>query len=228
MNFLSGKVLSSFLIIAKTNVNREWLQTIFDFLTSDNIDYVRINFALEIIKRVVEWKDTESHILEDSQLSQDGAGTSQQSVDEPTTSTQNVDHPNLCTTVPYNDADSYDTSAIKGLIIKGLESKWPQLITRMQYLITHNDRVESRTCILTFLALWESTISVKANLSVIDTKPFYTHLEVFVGLLHSSLPPIIWKQLLSLFNEVYNMVFIVFLLQFLIKICYIFVAILFC
>lgn len=192
MNFLSAKVLSSFLIIAKTDINNEWLETIFNFLTTEPIDYIKMNFALEIIKRVVEWKDVEIHVLEESQSSRDGASTS---------SSQHTEH-STCTTVTYSDSDSYDTSAIKGLIIKGLESKWPDLINRIQYLISHNDCIETQTCILTFLALWESTISVKANLSVIDTKPFYTHLEVFVGLLHSSLPPIIWKQLLSLFNEV--------------------------
>ncbi|KRT82597.1 hypothetical protein AMK59_4290 [Oryctes borbonicus] len=192
LNFLSSKVLSSFLIIAKTNINNEWLETIFNFLTMEPTDYVKMNFALEIIKRVVEWKDVEIHVLEESQSCRDGASTS---------SSQHTEH-NTCTTVTYSDSDSYDTSAIKGLIIKGLESKWPELINRIQYLISHNDCVESQTCILTFLALWESTISVKANLSVIDTKPFYTHLEVFVGLLHNALPPIIWKQLLSLFNEV--------------------------
>lgn len=194
LNFLSAKVLSSFLIIAKTNINNEWLETMFNFLTMEPIDYVKMNFALEIIKRVVEWKDVETHVLEVSQTSHDGASTS-------TSSSQHAEH-STCTTVTYSDSDSYDTSAIKGLIIKGLESKWPELTNRIQYLISHNDCVESQTCILTFLALWESTISVKANLSVIDTKPFYTHLEVFIGLLHSSLPPIIWKQLLSLFNEV--------------------------
>lgn len=192
MNYLSAKVLSSFLIIAKTNINNEWLETIFNFLTMEPTDYVKMNFALEIIKRVVEWKDVEIHVLEESQISHDGAGPSSREPSERST----------CTTVTYSDSDSFDTSAIKGLIIKGLETKWPELINRIQYLISHNDCVESQTCILTFLALWESTISVKANLSVIDTKPFYTHLEVFVGLLHGSLPPIIWKQLLSLFNEV--------------------------
>ncbi|XP_068892434.1 protein lines [Tenebrio molitor] len=191
VNYLAAKVFSSFLIIAKTNINNEWLETIVSFLTVENTDYVKMNFALEIIKRVVEWKNVDIHVLEEPQ-SQDVAGSSSQNVDI------NVN----CVTVPYSDAESYDTSGIKGLIIKSLESKWPELINKIQYLITQNSSVEAQTCILTFLALWESTISVKANLSVVDTKPFYAHLENFVGMLNSNLPPIIWKQLLSLFNEV--------------------------
>ncbi|GJQ77805.1 lin [Trypoxylus dichotomus] len=165
-------------------------------IQGDNLDLFQ-NYLIKqclcaISERTLQWKDVEIHVLEESQSCRDGASTSSSEHTERST----------CTTVTYSDSDSYDTSAIKGLIIKGLESKWPELINRIQYLISHNDCVESQTCILTFLALWESTISVKANLSVIDTKPFYTHLEVFVGLLHNALPPIIWKQLLSLFNEV--------------------------
>lgn len=191
VNYLAAKVFSSFLIIAKTNINNEWLETIVSFLTIENTDYVKMSFALEVIKRVVEWKNMDIHVLEEPQ-SQDVAGSS----------TQNVEININCVTVPYSDAESYDTSGIKGLIIKSLESKWPELINKIQYLITQNSSIEAQTCILTFLGLWESTISVKANLSVIDTKPFYAHLENFVGLLNHNLPPIIWKQLLSLFNEV--------------------------
>lgn len=196
VNYLSARVLSSFFIIAKAHVNNEWLESVVRFLTNENSDYVKMNFALEVIKWVVEWKDMETHVLEESQLI-DTAGTSSAQTQEITTNSS-------CRTVQYVDAESYDTSAIKSLIINSLQLKWPDLITKIQYSIAHNDNVQSQTCVLTFLSLWESTISVKANLSVIDTKPFYAHLEKFVGLLlhTTSLPPIIWKQLLSLFNEV--------------------------
>lgn len=185
VNFMAARVLSSFLIVAKTEINNEWLETIMNYLIVENIDYAKMNFALEIVKRVVEWKDVEIHVLEDENESS-----------APSSSTIN------CEQMPC-DPESYDTSGIKGLIIKSLESKWPELISRVQNLILNNNTsVQAQTCILTFLTLWESTISVKANLSIIDTKPFYAHLEIFVDLLNSNLPPIIWKQLLSLFNEV--------------------------
>lgn len=191
VNFLAARVLSSFLIIAKTNINNEWLETILNFLTTENVDYDKMNFALEVIKRVVEWKDIEIHVLEDADTS-DTAGPSSKDVEV------NVN----CVTVPFSDSESYDTSAIKGLIIKSLESKWPELIHKVHDLIQHNTSTEIETCILTFLALWESIISVRANLSVIDTKPFYAGLEKFVSMLNNNLSPLIWKQLLSLFNEV--------------------------
>ncbi|XP_019870787.2 protein lines [Aethina tumida] len=190
INFLAARVLSSLLIIAKTNINNEWLETILNFLTMENIDYDKIIFALEVVKRVVEWKDIEIHVLEDNE-SKDIAGPS-------SSSEFNVN----CETESFSDAESYDTSAIKGLIIRSLESKWPELIHKIQNLISNNSSVQAQTCILTFLALWESTISVKANLSVVETKPFYAHFEIFVKKLSGNLSPIIWKQLLSLFNEV--------------------------
>ncbi|KAK5640192.1 hypothetical protein RI129_011003 [Pyrocoelia pectoralis] len=193
VNYLLSRVISSFLIIAKTDINNDWLETITNYLSLDYVDYDKMNFSLEVIRRVVEWKDIEIHVLEEPK-SQDAATTS--------------GHVELssfnCTTVKYHDSESFDTSSIKGLVIRSLESKWFQLIGRMQGLIENNHTVHSQTCILAFLSLWESIISVKANLSVIDTKPFYAHLESFASLFLSSipLPSIIWKQLLSLFNEV--------------------------
>ncbi|XP_060520413.1 protein lines [Cylas formicarius] len=190
VHFLATRVLSSFLIIAKTNVNNEWLETITNYLTSESVDYMKMNFALEIIKNVVEWKDVEIHVLEDTESNDSSSLSTREPV--------NIN----CAALPFSDPESYDTSSIKGLIIKGLELKWPELVYKIQNLILHNGSVQTQTCILTFLALWESIISVKANLSVIDTKPFYAHLETFVGMLNANLPPIIWKQILSLFNEV--------------------------
>lgn len=188
VNYLSARVLSSFLIIAKTSVNNEWLETLVNYISVENLDFIKVNFALEVIKRVVEWKDFEIHNLDASSNSGGSTESTQARIN--------------CTMLPYTDPESFDTSSIKGLIIKSLESKWPELIGKVQNLISQNSSIQSQTCILTFLALWESTISVKANLSVIDTKPFYAQLENFVSLLNSSLPPIIWKQLLSLYNEV--------------------------
>lgn len=191
INYLSAKTLASFLIVAKTNVNNEWLESILSFLTMDTVNYDKTNFALEIIKRVVEWKDVDIHVLEETQLNQNIPGTSTQE-------TVNTS----CSTITFSDPESYDTSTIKGLLIKGLETKWPELTVKIQGLINGNSSIEANTCILTFLSLWENIISIKANLSVIDTKPFYAHLESFVCMLSSSLSPVIWKQLLSLFNEV--------------------------
>ncbi|KAF7282818.1 hypothetical protein GWI33_001956 [Rhynchophorus ferrugineus] len=188
VNYLAARVLSSFLITAKTNINNQWLEMILNYLTAENSDCIKMNFALDIIKRVVEWKDIEIHVLEEKNETQENT--------EVTSANSN------CVTVPFRDPESYDTSPIKGLIIKSLEPRWPELIHKIQNLILNNRSVGTQTCILTFLTLWERIISVKANLSVIDIKPFYAHLETFASMLSNNLPCLIWKQLLSLFNEV--------------------------
>ncbi|XP_030761176.1 protein lines [Sitophilus oryzae] len=185
--YLAARVLSSFLVAAKTNINNEWLETILNYLTDENIDCAKVNFALDVIKRVVEWKDIEIHVLEESE-----------SVESAESSSLNTG----CVSVPFRDPESFDTSPIKGLIIKSLESRWPDLIHKIQNFIVSNTSVGVQTCVLTFLTLWERIISVRANLSVIDIKPFYAHLETFAAMLNSDLPPLIWRHLLSLFNEV--------------------------
>lgn len=196
INYLLARVLSSFLIIAKTNINNEWLETIVGYLATEPVDYVKMNFSLEVIKRVVEWKDIDIHVLEESDIvTEDGAGTSRAEDEE-------IEENNSCTVMSFTDHESFDTSGIKCLLIKSLEYRWPDLIKNIQLLISQNSGPQAQNCVLTFLSLWESIISVKANLSVIDTKPFYAHLESFVMLLNHGLPAIVWRQLLSLFNEV--------------------------
>lgn len=190
INYLLARVLSSFIIIAKTNINNEWLESIVRYLATEPVDYIKMNFSLEVMRRVVEWKDVDIHVLEESEE----AG--------PSRSEEEDDLNTSCTLMSFTDHESFDTSGIKCLIIKSLEYRWPDLIKNIQLLITQNSSTQSQNCVLTFLSLWESIISVKANLSVIDTKPFYAHLESFVMLLNHNLPAIVWRQLLSLFNEV--------------------------
>lgn len=56
--------------------------------------------------------------------------------------------------------------------------------------------------LVSFLSLWQSTISVKANVSVLDSKPFYSRMEALLPIMTPSLDPIIWREMINLFNEV--------------------------
>lgn len=74
-NFISlttSKIITYFLIIIKDEIDQEWLKKIVDNLFSfDHLDYVavrRINFSLDIIRCIVEWKDHDEHILEEEDL----------------------------------------------------------------------------------------------------------------------------------------------------------------
>lgn len=178
--FASSRALSAFLIVSKTHVNPTWLES----LTENALITThpqKISFSLEVIKHVIEWKDLDTHPLED-----------------------NGDNrpPSSCAVVNLSDPESLDTSQVKCLCIRALEAQWPAIVKKFDGLIgSYSSEYEST--IVTFLGLWEAIISVKANLSVIDTKPFYANLDSFVVLLNNSLvPPGIWKHLLGLFNEV--------------------------
>lgn len=283
VTFVASRVLASFLIVSKDTVVENWLQQITEniylFDRINRITVQKINFSLDIIKRIVEWKDMEQHPLEDSNyintaatmhVQEDNpfrtrAGYSSsnnpqassshssnlhnafsnlQTDSTPSTSTgddtekpvtfklhepvfklptepqteesKRSDSPepapsriervneNGCVTVVLTDSESFDTSHIKCLTIKTLEHHWPVLVKNMKLLLLrYLNLANAENCILTFFSLWENIISVKANLSVIDTKPFYADLQSFVDLLRNTLlPSLIYMHLLSLFNEV--------------------------
>ena len=287
ITFVACRVLASFLIVSKDTVDENWLQQITEniylFDRINRITVQKINFSLDIIKRIVEWKDVEQHPLEESSLvntsgsvqvaednpfrSGPSCGSSSNSAQIPSssrsdnlhsafsnlqthssspstssgdngdsksvqfklsepvlkfpldTSNTSMDHSESpeppqariervnehgCVTVILTDSESFDTSHIKCLTIKTLEHHWPILVKNMKLLLLrYLNLSNAENCILTFFSLWENIISVKANLSVIDTKPFYADLQGFVDLLRNTmLPSLIYTQILSLFNEV--------------------------
>lgn len=287
--FVACRVLASFLIVSKDTVDENWLQQITEnvylFDRINRITVQKINFSMDIIKRIVEWKDVEQHPLEDNsyantagnvQVHDDNpfrtnpSGSSSNSSQNPSSSNSRSDNlhsafSNLqthsstspstsgeksdnskapqfklsepvlkfpldqsisgmeqaesperppsriervnehgCITVVLTDSESFDTSHIKCLTIKTLEHHWPVLVKNMKLLLLrYLNLSNAENCILTFFSLWENIISVKANLSVIDTKPFYADLQGFVDLLRNTmLPSLIYSHILSLFNEV--------------------------
>ncbi|KAI8433784.1 hypothetical protein MSG28_015759 [Choristoneura fumiferana] len=285
ITFVASRVLASFLIVAKDTVDENWLQQIAEniylFDRINRITVQKINFSLDIIKRIVEWKDVDQHPLEDSNyinsvgnmhvqednpfrssvgysstsqmpsssshgdnlhnefsnlqthsapstssgekpienksatfklhepvlkfpLDQQVSGVEQPESPEPLASRMERVNENGCITVILTDSESFDTSHIKCLTIKTLEHHWPVLVKNMKLLLLrYLNLANAENCILTFFSLWENIISVKANLSVIDTKPFYADLQGFVDLLRNTvLPAMVYTHLLSLFNEV--------------------------
>lgn len=291
VQFLAGRVLASFLVIAKQEMDDDWLKKLVDNLFNfDRLDHKavqKIHFSLEIIKRIVEWKDIDLHPLEEeiadtqtlpdsmpstSSSSFQNTNNSSTTVDETSLgylhfqaqqpslatnyfavhyrSTENLDGPsssgsssghynqtpannhhynNLsnptyhqnhlashhaqhdhqvlvrqqgCHLISLTDSESFDTTHLKCITIKILENKWPALVKNMSSLIANHLNVENaENCILNFLELWENIISVKANLSIVETLPFYAQLDKFELLLNQNLSCTVYKQMLCLFNE---------------------------
>ncbi|XP_065368200.1 protein lines [Calliphora vicina] len=288
VQFLAGRVLASFLVIAKQEMDDDWLKKLVDNLFNfDRLDHKavqKIHFSLEIIKRIVEWKDIDLHPLEEeiadtqnipdsmpssssstfhnsnnsaSGVDESNLGylhfqahqpslesnyfavhyRSNESLDGPSSSgsssghyphnatpnhhynnlpnpayhqhhlTPHHHHPSLvqqqgCHLITLTDSESFDTTHLKCITIKILENKWPALVKNMSSLIAnHLDVENAENCILNFLQLWENIISVKANLSIVETLPFYAQLDKFELLLNQNLSCTVYKQMLCLFNE---------------------------
>ncbi|KAH8277798.1 hypothetical protein KR018_007625 [Drosophila ironensis] len=273
VQFLAGRVLAAFLVIAKQELNDEWLQKIVDQLFNfDQLDQAavqKIHFSLDIIKRIVEWKDIEIHPLDDDWMAaastasgassvvalsteasgsymhfpmqeqplstnyfalqfQEDAGVDlegeshdtrnrhrrhfgenpneaydshAQSQPTATGTPTSALVPSGCHVVTLTDSESFDTTHLKCITIQKLEHKWPTLVNNMSELMApaHQDAAEH--CVLNFLQLWENIISVKANLSIDETRPYYAQLDKFEMLLSHSLSCTVYKQMLCLFNE---------------------------
>lgn len=224
VTFLAGRVLSSFLVIAKHNMDDCWLEKIINNLFSfERLDFIavrKINFSLEIIKRIVEWKDIQEHPLDDdfgvdelpplippiennyfarrNSPNDVGSSSSSSSSNNQTTTTSIIDSGGECQMIMM----SFDTTRLKCEAIKMLENKWPALVNNMHNLITsHREMGSAESCIVTFLGLWECLMSVDASLPVGETLPFYTQLANFELLLNQNLSCTIYKQILGVFNE---------------------------
>lgn len=247
VQFLAGRVLAAFLVIAKQELNDEWLQKIVDQLFNyellDKAAVQKIHFSLDIIKRIVEWKDVELHPLDDDYTATSSmTGSADASIsymhfpvqDQPlennyfarqfrdasetddeghpydsnnsTTTTSNslpanYMPPNGCHVVALTDSESFDTTHLKCITIQKLEHKWPSLVKNMSELMAPSHQDTAEHCVLNFLQLWENIISVKANLSIDETRPFYAQLDKFELLLSQNLSCTVYKQMLCLFNE---------------------------
>lgn len=237
VQFLSRKLMASFLVIAKdSELLQYYLKKLVDNLFSLNqlneFEVQKFSFTLDIFKRIIEWKDVELHPLGDDfddesdmlpivpppietnyfhfginqESNMSDAGTSDSSrnmarrSDYHTVNDVNGD----CHLEHLTDSESFDgfdTTNLKCETVKILENKWRALLDTMKRLIPRSNQEYGECSVLTFLSLWESIISVQANLSVIDTHPFHAQLDHFVMLLSSSLSTTVYKQMLTLFNE---------------------------
>lgn len=179
ISFSASRTLAAFFIVTKENVRLSWLERLSESLVNTNSP-TQMLFTLEIVKRVVDHRDCSIHPLEDSETSNPPPG---------------------CNTIVISDSESLDSTPVKNMCVKALEPKWLRLVEKFEAILSSYTHTHECTAI-TFLNLWETIISVKANLSVVDTKLFYTKLDDLVILLNGNIPGVIWRHLLSLFNEV--------------------------
>ena len=90
-------------------------------------------------------------------------------------------------------------SEIKCAITALLENRWVPVTQRFCRLLT---RPAHETEVLAFLRLWTTIISVKNNLSIVETKSFYGRLEGLMASLGADASPHVWRAVLDLYAEV--------------------------
>lgn len=178
--FAAGRALTSFFIVMEVHIDQRWL----DKLTESIEECSRpskMSFSLDVLKRLMEWKDFDEHTLEDN-------------------TPEEKRNPSICHTLSV-ESEQFDCTEVKWICIKSLGPKWPSIVIRFDNLMK-TDSKRYQSCIVTFLNLWKAIVSVKANLSVKEIEPFYMYLNCYVALLSNTTSAIVWKHILSLFNEV--------------------------
>lgn len=179
VSFAASKTLAMFFVVARESDEATWLERVVHLLVNTHSSSQML-FLLDVLKRVMDHKDCSEHPLEDA---------------------ENTAVPGQCETVKIHNPERMDSTPVKAMCVKVLESQWTSLYFKFNSILRSYDP-QDEPVVVTFLNLWESIIAVKANLSVVDTKLFYSHLDNLVIFLNSNLPGIIWRHLLALFNEV--------------------------
>ena len=178
ISFSASRALATFFIVTKENINVAWLERLTESLLNTHSPSQML-FTLDVIKRVVEHRDDSIHPMEDAEHS----------------------GPSVNCNTTENNPEKQDTTPVKAMCVKALKSKWTSLINKFDTILS-DYTPQHESAVIIFLELWESIIAVKANLSVIDTKLFFSHLDCMVMHLNASVPGVIWRHLLGLFNEV--------------------------
>lgn len=230
--YLASRLLASFFVVSKDEHIDDWINKLMgNLFTPAKVNGAKLAYNLDVIRRIVEWKDYIQHPLDDSDVENDSENepvhqvpplesnyfmmhfnngyseTSTNGTEGHASTSSDVDEngfivsENGCQMITENEI--FETTNLKRLTIKALENKWPSLVHNICKLIDAMDEntAIAEHCVITFFSLWESIISVRANLSIRETVPFYKHLENFKGILKSTLSASIYKQILSLFNE---------------------------
>jgi hypothetical protein len=213
ITFATSKCLVSLLMWTKLPNLNEIFDELFKSAMITTNNPLKLSHILEIIRGVVEYRDEIDHPLD---LDEDADNMVIDVGDTPRVGETLYDQSssNNCSSSSSKrssksslkrcfrvEVDTEIESEVKTLCVKALENWWGRLLIKFQNMMAAYNPADEAP-ITTFLTLWLSIISVKNNLSVIDTKHYYMHLNAFVPLLNPNSPAILWKKLIDVFNEI--------------------------
>jgi len=184
ISYISSKCLTSLIILTKVPTVSQAFEELLNSVVTNTRNPLLVTNTLEVIRGVIDHGDEEEHPL---QLL--GSGLHGTCNPKP-----------HCTKIEIEE-DPDSEVEVKDICITALESWWTRLITKFKTLLANYEEKYEHS-ITTFLSLWQSIVSVKSNLNIVDTKHFYLQVGSFVSHLSSALPPSLWKKLLDVFNEI--------------------------
>ncbi|XP_050699025.1 protein lines-like [Eriocheir sinensis] len=179
VSYSSARALSALLLMLRGRAGEVVLERLVENLAASP-RLVEVGHSVEVVRRVIEWKDADEHPLE---VGEEGGP------------------PPDCSLVRLAPAEAQGANEVKHLATRTLERRWFALVGRLTQLVNEFS-AEREHVVVSFLALWESLISVKANLSVTDTKEFYSGLERLMPPLTRHTAAVVWRKVLDLYNEV--------------------------
>lgn len=182
VRYVAARALATFFVMLKMRFDRAWLDALVQVLETRSQPH-RMLFSLDVLRYIIEWKVFD--ILEDcfpgDEIPPIGCECDLLQI-----------HP-----------ERFNSSEVKCLCLESLAPKWTRVVN--QFAMLMRDQTTSatayRSCIICFLNLWKSIISVDTRLPITEVNPFYCSLDSSVSLLSNSVTPLIWKHILSLFNE---------------------------
>ena len=180
ISYCAARALAALLLMLRGRACEMVLEKLVDSISHSH-NLLEVGHSLEVVRRIIDWKDLDEHPLEGVEAE--------------------CGQPAECVKITLSPADSQGANEVKYIATKKLDCKWFILVSRLTQLV-NEFVIEKEHVIVSFLTLWESLISVKANLSVTDTKEFYSGLERLIGPLTRQAHPIVWRKVLDLYNEV--------------------------
>ncbi|XP_059622404.1 protein lines [Phlebotomus argentipes] len=234
VRFLAGRVMASFLLVAmkRMHVAGEKLKPIVENLKTlqrmDEVTMRRVAVSADILRRIVEWKNTEEHPLDEREDEDDdeqmppplppiennyfaihynpemvAAAVASSSSAGRRPGRQIVrETESGCRQMRLTDSESFDPGSLKQMMIEALRDEWDGIVESLAAVMrAWRGIAGAEQCILAVLGFWESVISVHANLPIDETLRFREPLVKLQKLLSPHLPATVYRQMLGLFNE---------------------------
>lgn len=108
----------------------------------------------------------------------------------------------LCNLIPLEEEMLCQEMQVKCLVIRTMDPTWPRFTAQLLKVLTSNrNSLASEIFLTEGFKVWKSLVSVRANLSFVDSRAFTTDLPSCLPNLSTSTPPSVWRSVLDTVSE---------------------------